>query len=195
LSDRPFEATFLARGGQGAWTASVLFAQATVQAGKYSQSFPEFGPERSGAPVRAYARIWDKPIDIHAGITKADVVAVIDGTLAEKAKDLVRENGVVIINSPLSPEEIRKKIGLPSNIKVFTVDGMKIALETIGRPIANTAILGAMVKVLESLGIKYLSLDNLIEATRIVLGERYSEKIVSANINAIKRAYDEVKTK
>lgn len=195
MSEKPFEATFLARGGQGAWTASVLFAQAAVQAGKYSQSFPEFGPERSGAPVRAYARIWDKNIEIHAGITKADLVAVIDETLADKARDLVKENGVVIISSSLSPEDIRKKLNLPDSVKIYTVDALKIALETLGRPIANTAILGAAIKVLESLGIKYVSLEHLIEATKIVLGERYPEKVVDANIKAIKRAYKEVKIK
>jgi len=193
MSDRPFEVTFLARGGQGAWTASVLIAQAAVNAGRYAQSFPEFGPERSGAPVRAYARIWDRAIDIHAGITKADVVAIIDSTLTDKAKPLVRENGLVIINTAMSPREIREKYGFPESVKIFTVDGTKIALETLGRPIANTAILGSLVRILQDLGVKYVSLDDLLEATKIVLGERYSEKIVEANINAIKRAYGEVK--
>ena len=193
MSDRPFEVTFLARGGQGAWTASVLIAQAAVHAGKYAQSFPEFGPERSGAPVKAYARIWDKSIDVHAGITKADVVAIVDETLAERAKHLVREGGIVVANSTLPPEEFKKKIGLPEDVKVFTVDGLKIALETIGRPIANTAILGALVRVLERMGVKYVKLEHLIKATETVLGERYSEKVVQANINAIKRAYNEVR--
>jgi len=193
MKDKPFEITFLARGGQGAWTASVLVAQAAVISGKYAQSFPEFGPERSGAPVRAYARIWDKEIEVHAGITKADVVAVIDGTLANRAKDLVREGGIVIINTVMSPSEVKEKLKLPENVKVYTVDGTKIALETLGRPIANTAILGSLVKALEKHGIKYISIDDLIEATKEVLGERYSEKIVEANINAIKRAYNEVR--
>ncbi len=193
MAERPFEITFLARGGQGAWTASVLVAQAAVIAGKYAQSFPEFGPERSGAPVRAYARIWDRPIDIHAGITKADVVAVIDGTLADRAKALVREGGIVIVNTVKSPAELRKELGLPSSVKLYTVDGTKIALETLRRPIANTAILGSLIRILEKEGIKYVKLDDLLEATRHVLGERYSEKIVEANIEAVRRAYEEVR--
>jgi len=193
LAERPFEITFLARGGQGAWTASVLVAQAAVIAGKYAQSFPEFGPERSGAPVRAYARIWDRPIDIHAGITKADVVAVIDGTLADRAKALVREGGIVIVNTVKSPAELRKELGLPSSVKLYTVDGTKIALETLRKPIANTAILGSLIRILEKEGIKYVKLDDLLEATRHVLGERYSGKIVEANIEAVRRAYEEVR--
>ncbi len=193
MSDRPFEVTFLARGGQGAWTASILIAQAAVNAGMYAQSFPEFGPERSGAPVRAYARIWNKEIEIHAGITRADVVAVIDGTLIGKARSLVRENGIVIVNTALSPKETREKYGFSKSVKVYTVDGTKIALETLGRPIANTAILGSLVKILQEHGIKYVSLEDLMEATKIVLGERYPEKVVEGNINAIKRAYNEVK--
>jgi len=192
LEERPFEITFLARGGQGAWTASVLIAQAAVIAGKYAQSFPEFGPERSGAPVKAYARIWGEPIDVHAGITRADVVAVIDGTLVDRAKDLVRDKGVVIVNTVKSPDEIRKMLNLPETVKVFVVDGTKIALETLGRPIANTAILGSLIRALESIGVKYVNVEDLFEATKHVLGERYSEKIVEANINAIKRAYSEV---
>lgn len=193
MAERPFEITFLARGGQGAWTASVLVAQAAVIAGKYAQSFPEFGPERSGAPVRAYARIWDRPIDIHAGITKADVVAVIDGTLADRAKALVREGGIVIVNTVKSPAELRKELGLPSSVKLYTVDGTKIALETLRKPIANTAILGSLIRILEKEGIKYVKLDDLLEATRHVLGERYSGKIVEANIEAVRRAYEEVR--
>ncbi len=191
--DRPFEIIFIARGGQGAWTSSILIAQAALHAKKYAQSFPEFGPERSGAPVRAYARIYDKPIEIHAGTMKADVVAVIDGSLAYMTKNFVREGGIVIVNSPEDPAELRRKLGLPESAKVYAVDGTKIALETLGRPIANTAILGSLVRVLEELGIKYVSLDNLIAAVRDVLGERYSEKIVSGNIEAVKRAYKEVR--
>jgi len=191
--DRPFEIIFIARGGQGAWTSSILIAQAALHAKKYAQSFPEFGPERSGAPVRAYARIYDKPIEIHAGTTKADVVAVIDGSLAHMAKDFVREGGVVIINSSEDPKELKKRLGLPESVKVYGVDGTKIALETLGRPIANTAILGSLVRVLEKLGMKYVSLDDLIFAVKEVFGERYSEKIVNSNIEAVKRAYGEVK--
>lgn len=191
--EKPFEIVFLARGGQGAWTSSVLIAQAALHAGKYAQSFPEFGPERSGAPVKAYARIHNEPIEIHAGITQADIVAVIDGTLSHMAKNFIKDTGVIIFNSSDDPAELRKKLGIPSSVKVYSVDGTKIALETIKRPIANTAILGSIVRVLEELGIKYISLNDLISAVKEVLGERYSESVVKSNIEAVKRSYEEVR--
>lgn len=191
--DRPFEVVFIARGGQGAWTSSVLFAQAALHAGKYAQSFPEFGPERSGAPVRAYARVYDRPIEIHAGTTRADVVAVIDGSLVDRVKGLVREGGVVVVNTTLSSEEVRRLVGLPESVAVYTVDGTRIALETIGRPIANTPILGALVRILERLGRGYFSLDDLVKAVEEVFGERLGRKGVESNVNAVRRAYEEVK--
>ncbi|MCR8433159.1 MAG: 2-oxoacid:acceptor oxidoreductase family protein [Crenarchaeota archaeon] len=191
--DKPFEIVFLARGGQGAWTSSILIAQAALRAGKYAQSFPEFGPERSGAPVKAYARIHDKPIEIHAGITQAEIVAVVDGTLSHMAKDFIRDKGAIVINTSESPAELKKKLGIPESVKIYTVDGTRIALETLKRPIANTAILGSVIKVLEELGVKYLSLNDLIYAVREVLGGRYSEAIVKGNIDAVERAYKEVR--
>ncbi len=178
------------RGGQGAWTASIILAQAALVEGKYSQSFPEFGPERSGAPVTAYARIGPSPIDIHAGITNPDYVIVIDPTLVHMATVGVKENGKIIAASAKSPEELRRALNLSDSIELWVVDGVRIAIETIGIAIANTAMLGAFVRATDG---KVVSLDALIKATRNVLGPRLSEEAVNKNIQAIKRAYEEVK--
>lgn len=178
------------RGGQGAWTASIILAEAALKEGKYSQSFPEFGPERSGAPVTAYARIGDSKIDIHAGITNPDFIIVIDPTLVSAATVGLKSGAKIIATSTLSPEELRKKLNIGSDIEVWSVDALKIAMETIGRPIANTSMLGAFVKATDG---KVISLEALIKATESILGPRLPKEVVQKNIEAIKRAYEEVK--
>jgi len=178
------------RGGQGAWTGSIILAQAALLEQKYAQSFPEFGPERSGAPVTAYARIGNSPIHIHAGITEADYVIIIDPTLIYSAKYGLRPKAKIIATHSKMPEEIRSVLGLEDDVEVWVVDAVKIALETIGRAIANTAMLGAFVKATEE---KIVSLNSLIEATKQILGPRLPEAAVNKNIEAIKRAYNEVK--
>lgn len=178
------------RGGQGAWTASIILAEAALVEGKYSQSFPEFGPERSGAPVTAYARIGPSRIDIHAGITNPDYVIVIDPTLVHMATRGIKKNGKIIAASAKSTKELRNELKLSEDIDLWVVDGVKIAMETIGIAIANTAMLGAFVKATEE---KVISLNALIQATKNVLGHRLSEEAVNKNIDAIKRAYKEVK--
>ncbi|RLI17424.1 pyruvate synthase [Candidatus Bathyarchaeota archaeon] len=178
------------RGGQGAWTASIILAEAALKEGKYSQSFPEFGPERSGAPVTAYARIGDSKIDIHAGITNPDFIIVIDPTLVSVATVGLKSGAKIIATSTLSPEELRKKLNVGSDIEVWSVDALKIAMETIGRPIANTSMLGAFVKATDG---KVVSLEALIKATESILSPRLPKEVVQKNIEAIKRAYEEVK--
>jgi len=177
------------RGGQGAWTASVLLARAALKTGKYAQSFPEFGPERSGAPVRAYVRISNEPITLRASITHADYVIVIDQTLLNKAIAVSREDGTIVTTFKESTEELKKILdGFKGT--VWYVNAFQIALDIIGRPITNTAMLGAFVKATEE---KFVTLDALIEATKEVLSVKLPEDIVNKNIEAIKKAYDEVK--
>ncbi len=178
------------RGGQGAWTASVILAQAALIEGKYAQSFPEFGPERSGAPVRAYARIGVSPIHIHAGITEADYVIVIDPTLVHVAVGGLRPEAKIVATNAKDPAELREILRLRGDVELWVVDGVKIAMETIGRAIANTAMLGAFARATDE---KVVKLQSLIEATKAVLGPRLPEEAVKKNVDAIKRAYDEVK--
>jgi len=178
------------RGGQGAWTASRILAEAALQLNKYAQSFPEFGPERSGAPVTAYARIGGSPIDIHCSVTKADYVIVIDPTLVDLAVHGLKKNAKIIVTHSDPPEELRKKLKVPDDVEVYSLNAVKLALDIIGRPLANTAMLGAFVRATED---KIITLDSLIEALRKVLGHRLSETLINKNIELIKRAYNEVK--
>lgn len=174
------------RGGQGAWTASELLARAAVKEGKYIQSFPEFGPERMGAPVCAYTRISDEPINVHCAIYEPDVVAVLDSTLlkAVRTTEGLDEDGILIVNTREGPAELRKRVGLLGR-RVWTVSATDIAVEMLGRPIANTAMLGTVAR---ATGI--VDLESMQEA----VNERFPLKLAEKNVEAMKRAYREARS-
>lgn len=180
------------RGGQGAKTAALLFGEAALDTGKFIQAFPEYGPERMGAPVTAFNRLSDEPIYSHSGIKTPDIVVVLDSSLINPARVVegLKDNGILLINTTETPDELRKRLNLPSTIKVYTVDASKIALETIGRDVPNTPMLGALVRVT---GI--LQLEPMLEAIKEKLGVKFRgrTKLVDDNLKSIRRAYDEVK--
>ncbi len=180
------------RGGQGAKTAALLFGEAALETGKYIQSFPEYGPERMGAPVTAFNRLSDKPIWSHSGIKNPDIVVVLDPSLIEvaNATEGLKPDGILLVNTQESPEAVRQRLSLPATIRVYTVDASTIALETVGRDIPNTPMLGALARVT---GV--LDLESMIEAIRSKLAAKFRgrEKLVEANLQSIRRAYQEVK--
>ena len=186
-----FEIRWHGRGGQGAKTAALLFGDAAVSTGKYIQAFPEYGPERMGAPVASFNRISSKPIRIHSGITNPDVVIVLDVSLIEQVnvlEGLEPEKGILIVNTSESPEEIKKKLNF--NGKVYTVDATKISIETIGRDIPNTPMMGALVKVTG-----LIDINELLQDTKKKLEVKFRHKleVIEGNLKAIERAYNEVK--
>ncbi len=171
------------RGGQGIVTVSRLLAEAALLDGKYVQAFPEFGPERRGAPVTGYTRISDEPISIHSHIYTPDIVVIVDPTLmgnANVAKGLV-EGGTIVAHTERSPTEAKKDLGI-ANAKVYTVNATRIALDILGRPIYNTAMLGALAKAAPVATLQ--SLDK-------VVAKRFPGPVGEKNIAAIKRAYEE----
>jgi 2-oxoacid:acceptor oxidoreductase gamma subunit (pyruvate/2-ketoisovalerate family) len=175
------------RGGQGAWTASELFARAAIAEGKYIQSFPEFGPERMGAPVTAFTRISDEPIRIHCAVYKPDVVAVLDPTLLKTvivADGLNEDGGNIVVNSKDSPIETRKLLNSTIG-KVWTVPASEISLKILGIPITNTAMLGAVARVT---GI--VSLETIEKMVRA----RFRPDVAEKNFAVVKEAYQEVKS-
>ena len=180
------------RGGQGAKTAALLFADACLASGKYVQAFPEYGPERMGAPVASFDRISSKPILLHSAVTNPDIVIVLDPTLIESVDitEGVSEGGVILINSEKSPADIKKELNTKSGIKIYTIDASTISKETIGRDIPNTPMLGALVKVTGMLDFK-----SMVEDTRKKLEKKFKSKpeVIEGNIKAIERAYNEVK--
>ena len=135
------------RGGQGVWTASNLLATAALREGKNVQSFPEFGPERSGAPVKAFTRISDEEIRLHCHVYNPDISIVLDPTLigVQNVAEGIKENGVLLANTEKNPEQLRKEIN--TKTKIITVPATKIAVEILGKGITNTAMLGALIKI------------------------------------------------
>lgn len=175
------------RGGQGAKTAAQFLAEAALDSGKFIQAFPEYGPERAGAPIRCYTRISDKPITIHAGVTNPEGVVVIDPTLlTPQVVEGLPDNGILVVNSPESPSEIRRKVGYESG-KVASVDATKIALETVKLPMPNTPMIGALLKVMP-----LVSLETLESKIKGKFLKKIGEEKTKANLEAVKRAYSEV---
>ncbi len=173
------------RGGQGIVTVSRLLAQAALLDGKYVQAFPEFGPERAGAPVTGFTRISDEPISIHSRIYNPNVVVLVDPTLLGKVdvtQGLVK-GGTIVANTEKEPQALKEDLKV-EDIKVYTVNAARIALDILGRPIYNTAMLGALLKV-----IPLASMNSMIK----VVKERFPGTIGEKNVAVIKRAYKEVK--
>jgi pyruvate ferredoxin oxidoreductase gamma subunit len=176
------------RGGQGAKTAAVVVAEAAVREGKHSQGFPEYGPERMGAPMRGFTRISEVPIRRHCAITDPQIVVVLDPTLLEVI-DLglkPRSKRIVIVNTPAEPKALRKALKLKGG-KLFTVDATKIALDELKRPIPNMPMIGALVKVS---GI--LELKTVLQELRDKFGKKFTRSVVQGNVRAIQRAHEEV---
>jgi len=180
------------RGGQGAKTAALLLAEAAAAVGRYVQAFPEYGPERMGAPVVSYNRISRKPITIHSAVTSPRFVAVLDPSFIGSIDFTsgVPANGVLLINSPESSENIRQLMQLDNDpLKVYTLDASRISHETIGRPIPNTPMLGAMVAAT-----KIMEIEELLQDTRGRLEKKFRGRpeLIEGNMAAITRAYEEV---
>jgi pyruvate ferredoxin oxidoreductase gamma subunit len=178
------------RGGQGAKTAALLFADAALSEGKYVQAFPEYGPERMGAPVQSFNRLSDEPITLHCFVSSPQVVAVLDETLTEivDVTDGLSEDGILLINTKSSPKEIREKLNLKGR-RIFTVDASGISLQSINRDIPNTPMLGALIKVTG-----FLDFERMLHDTQKKLEKKFRSKpeMIQGNIEAIKKAYEEV---
>ena len=170
------------RGGQGAVTTAELLALAAIGEGKYAQAFPSFGPERRGAPVVAFARISDKPIRIRSKVYEPDVVVVLDPSLLElvAVEEGLKEDGVIVTNSGGGVKGLGDR--LRGAQRFCAVDANAIAAEVLGRPITNTTMIGALVKVT---GV--VELGSFEEPVK----ERFG-RLAGRNMEAMKRAYDAV---
>ena len=136
------------RGGQGAKTASLLLADAAFNTGKYIQGFPEYGPERMGAPITAYNRIGTKPITIHSNIYEPDYVVVVDDSLLESVDVTagLKEDGAIVINTTKDADFIKKNLK-GYNGDVYTIDAKRISIDALGKYFPNTPMLAAIVHV------------------------------------------------
>ena len=182
------EIIFVGRGGQGAKTAAQFIAEAALVSGKQVQAFPEYGPERTGAPVKSFVRISDKPITTHAPVAKPDIALVIDPTLIGHVdfSSNMDKNGIIIVNSPKSSDKVKEDLNFAG--AVHTVDATKISIELVGKNLPNTPILGALIKIKE-----VVKMDDLIQQVKSKFLHKIGEEKTNANIEAIKKAYNQVK--
>ncbi|MEM1984619.1 MAG: 2-oxoacid:acceptor oxidoreductase family protein [Candidatus Korarchaeum sp.] len=177
------------RGGQGVWSGSAVLAYAAIKAGKYAQSFPQFGPERLGGPVTAFNRIDDEPIVERGPIYEPDIVIVIDPSLLKPKYvpsmiEGLKPGGKFLANSDEEPTSIRSQLALPEKFEIWGVDATTIALEEIGRASPNTTMLGLLLAATNILPLEYLEEG---------IKWRWSGEVAQKNINAMKRAMREAR--
>ena len=192
MSKQMLEIRWHGRGGQGAVTASKVLAEAAMAEGKQIQAFPEYGSERQGAPIKAFTRISDHRIIVHSQVTNPKVVVVLDPTLLDMVDvtEGLTEDGILVINTPDTPADMRKKLGLHGR-KVFAVDATGISLKHLGKAIPNTPMIGALVKSVET--IMPLSMDVIVKDFEKKFEGKFHPDIVKGNISALKTAYEEVR--
>jgi len=178
------------RAGQGIVTASELLAEAALKENKYFQAFPEYGPERMGAPIKAYTRVSDEPIEIHYQILNPEVVVVVNPNLlgVVDVMEGMSPHGVLVVNTTETPAQIRARLKIKNDkVRVFAVDATRIALETIRRDIPATLMLGAVIR---ATGL--VDLQHTLELVQEKLGAKLRAEIVESNKTALRRAYEEV---
>ena len=179
------------RGGQGAKTASLLLADAAFNTGKYIQGFPEYGPERMGAPITAYNRISNNPIRIHSNIYEPDYVVVVDDTLLESVNVTsgLKEDGAIVINTTKGKDYLDKVL---HDYKggIYTIDARKVSLETLGNYFPNTPMLAAIVKVASIMNEK-----DFLEDMKGSFKHKFAKKpeVIDGNMKALELALKEVK--
>lgn len=182
------EITWYGRGGQGVVTASKVLAETALETNRYFQSAPEYGPERAGAPIKAYTRLSDDPISIHSNIEQPDIVIVLDPTVigAVDVTAGLKPDGLIIINTSKTPQQMRKHLKRTSG-RMATIDATRISLDEIGRDMPNTPLLGAFAAVT---GI--FNVEEIIKQTRARFDKKLAPQVIEANVRAIQRAAAEV---
>ncbi len=179
------------RGGQGAKTAALLLADVAFQTGKYVQGFPEYGPERMGAPITAYNRISDKQIRVHSNIYDPEYVVVVDESLLDTVDVTagLREDGAILVNTEKSKEEILPHLKGYKG-KVYTIDAKKVSLATLGKYFPNTPLLAAIVKVAN-----IMDQDRFLKEMRASFEHKFATKpeVIDGNMKALEMAFEEVR--
>ena len=186
--EKTMEIRWHGRGGQGAKTAALLLADAAFKTGKYVQGFPEYGPERMGAPITAYNRISNNPITVHSNIYEPEVVAVVDETLLETidVTNGLGADGAIIINTAKSVEEIKPLLRGYQG-KVYVIDACHISKETLGRNLPNSPMLAAVVAVS---GV--MTKDDFLGGMEESYKHKFAKKpeVIDGNMQALRMTYD-----
>lgn len=175
------------RAGQGVVTAGESLGEAAMHKGLYFQAFPEYGAERMGAPIKAYTRLSDETIEIHAPILEPDMVVVVNPNLIGivDLTEGLKPDGTIIINTQQTPAEIRARLGFAAGT-VWCIDATGIAMAELRRDIPSTLLLGVVVRASN-----LVDLEAVVGATRESLGGKLRQEIVDANVRALERANKE----
>ena len=190
MADEMTEIRWHGRGGQGAKTAAQLVAQVAMEEGRHGQGFPEYGPERMGAPVRGFTRISSGAIRLHCPIERPDVVVVLDDTLVDMpaVSESADENTTFVVNTALGPGEMREKLGV-EGAEVFCVDATRISIDELGRPIPNTPMIGALIRATGC-----ISIDAVKGNIKKKFQKKFGRSVAEGNVRAVQRAYEEVRS-
>lgn len=188
MNEKQLEIRWHGRGGQGAKTAALLLADVAFQTGAYVQGFPEYGPERMGAPITAFNRISKEEIRVHSNIYTPDYVVVVDETLLESVDVTAGLNpkGAIIVNTPKSAEEIKPMLKGYTG-KVFTVDGRAISVEALGKNFPNSPMLAAIVAVS---GV--MDWDEFMKEMQASYQHKFAKKpeVIEGNMKALTMTYE-----
>ncbi len=178
------------RGGQGAVTAAKMLAESAILDGKFIQAFPEYGPERAGAPVKSYTRISQTPINMHSQVTDPGLVVVLDPTLLDvvDVTEGLPEEGTLIVNTPEAPRKLREKLGIDKR-KIFTVPATEIAIKELKRNIPNTPMIAALLRASGIVDIK-----TVVKNFREKYSKKFNPEVIDGNVRAMETAYDSVKS-
>ncbi len=179
------------RGGQGAKTAALLLADVAFKTGSFVQGFPEYGPERMGAPITAYNRISESEIRVHSNIYEPDYVVVVDEGLLDvvRVTDGLKADGGIVVNTSKSPDEIREKLNGYTG-KVYTIDARKVSKACLGKYFPNTPMLAAIVKVS---GV--MEKEIFLKEMENSFSHKFASKpeVIEGNMNALNMAFEEVR--
>ncbi|MBQ3782246.1 MAG: 2-oxoacid:acceptor oxidoreductase family protein [Lachnospiraceae bacterium] len=188
MSSSGLEIRWHGRGGQGAKTAALLLADVAFKTGAYVQGFPEYGPERMGAPITAFNRISQNEIRVHSNIYNPDLVVVVDETLlvAVDVTAGLSKDGAIIVNTPKSAEEIKPLLKGYEG-KVFTVDGRKISVDALGKNFPNSPMLAAAVAVS-----KVMPKEQFITEMQASYAHKFAKKpeVIEGNMKALNMTFD-----
>jgi pyruvate ferredoxin oxidoreductase gamma subunit len=178
------------RGGQGAKTAALLLADAAFETGLYVQGFPEYGPERMGAPITAYNRLSDTPIRVHSNIYDPDMVVVVDETLL-KSVDVtagLKSGGKLLINSNRQPEDILAEFPALDG-EIYVIDAADISIRALGKNLPNTPLLTAAARLAGIMG-----KEAFFEVMEKAFAEKFSHKpeVIKGNMDAVGESWESV---
>lgn len=176
------------RGGQGAKTAGIVTAKAFIAEGKFAQTFAEYGPERSGAPMKTFVRLSDKDIRLHGDVESPDMVVVMDASLLSSVDvaDGIKKGGTLLINTPKSEKEIAAFI-TNKNCKIYAIDASGIAKELLGKNLPNTVMVGAIAKLYPPIPYKEVA-----SQLQDKFGAKLTQAVIDKNLEALQRGYEGV---